>query len=83
MTEWNIVLVLASLLSFGVAVGAPLLKLNTTITKLIVVVDRLQKDLAEQTTRNSQSHQRIWDHNSEQDNRLDDHEHRIVQLEGK
>ena len=83
MTEWNVVLILGTLVSLGVALVKPIVSLNTSITKLTMAVDRLQMDLSEQTAHNAESHRRIWDHNETQDDRLEDHEHRIVQLEGK
>ena len=36
-----------------------------------------------QTEHNREIHKRLWDHNDEQDDRLDDHERRIGSLEHK
>ena len=66
-------------------VGKPVINLNTSITKLTVTVDRLQKDyddlkkraheeVNDLAVKNSDSHRRIHD-------KLDDHEQRITDLE--
>ena len=42
---------------------------------------RLERELDEQSEHSRESHKRLWDHNEEQDNRLDDHERRIHDME--
>ena len=41
MTEWGVFGVIVALVSFVVAVGAPMLKLNGTITRLSTIIEQL------------------------------------------
>ncbi|WP_373118022.1 hypothetical protein [Holdemania massiliensis] len=85
MTEWGVVGVLIAVVGLFFTVGKPVINLNTSITKLTVTVDRLQKDyddlkkqahseVNDLAVKNSDSHRRIHD-------KLDDHEQRITDLE--
>lgn len=85
MTEWGVVGVLIAVVGLFFTVGKPVINLNTSITKLTVAVDRLQKDyddlkkraheeVNDLAVKNSDSHRRIHD-------KLDDHEQRITDLE--
>ena len=79
--EWTIVTVIIALVGLGLAIIKPIVSLTQSITKLTVVVQTLQEDMSGLTTKNSQSHARLWDHNDAQDGRLDDHERRITDIE--
>ena len=81
MSEWVIVTVIITLVSLIIAVVTPLIKLNTTITKLNVAVSGLEKNMELLTTKNTQNHDRIWDHEEEQDKKIQDHEMRISFIE--
>lgn len=81
--EWTTVTVIIALVGLGAAIIKPIVSLTQSITKLTVVVQTLQEDMTGLTTKNSQSHARLWDHNDEQDVRLDDHERRIIDIERK
>lgn len=59
----------------------PIISLTQSITKLTTVVDALGKDMDIMTRKNSESHGRLWDKNSEQYKRLDDHDKRITVIE--
>lgn len=83
MNEWEVYLVIVSLVGFALAVGTPIVKLNTSITRLIDRLNNLDEGLDELTARNSRSHERLWKHNEKQDGQLVDHEKRIIKLEGK
>lgn len=74
MTEWGVVTVLVALVGFVATVVKPIINLNTSITKLTEIVDRMSKDLDELTKRNADTHARIFE-------RLEDHETRIKILE--
>ena len=85
MTEWGVVGVIIAVVGLFFTVGKPVITLNTSITKLTVTVDRLQKDyddlkkqahseVNDLAVKNSDSHRRIHD-------KLDDHEQRITDLE--
>ncbi len=81
--EWTTITVIISLVGLGAAVIKPIVSLTQSITKLTVVVERLERELDEQSEHSRESHKRLWDHNEEQDNRLDDHERRIHDMEHK
>ena len=81
--EWTTVTVIIALVGLGAAVIKPIVSLTQSITKLTVVVERLERELDEQSEHSRESHKRLWDHHEEQDNRLDDHERRIHDMEHK
>ena len=81
--EWTTITVIISLVGLGAAVIKPIVSLTQSITKLTVVVERLERELDDQSEHSRESHRRLWDHNEEQDNRLDDHERRIHDMEHK
>ena len=83
MTEWTVVAVLGVLVSLGVAIIKPIVSLTRAITQLTVTVDALQKDLDAFSRKNSDSHARLWQHNEKQDARLDEHERRLNNVEGR
>ena len=79
--EWTTVTVIIALVGLGAAVIKPIVSLTQSITKLTVVVERLERELDDQSEHSRESHKRLWNHNEEQDNRLDDHERRIHDME--
>lgn len=81
MTEWGVFGVIAAIVTFGVCVGAPLLKLNSTITKLQTVLDILQKSFEKQCLENEKEHIALWDRADEHTEKLGEHETRITVLE--
>ena len=88
--EWTVVTVIIALVGLLMTVGAPILKLNSNIVKLNanleaqgVQIKRNEQELKEQKLHAHDAHQRIWDHNDEQDKQLSDHERRIGYLENK
>jgi len=81
--EWTTVTVIIALVGLFLAVGAPIIRLIVSITKLTDLVGALQEDLAEFADRNSDAHRRLWDKNEEQDSRLDNHETRLLLIEKK
>lgn len=81
MTEWGVVGVIVALAGLFLTVGAPIIRLITSITRLTGTVEALQKDMEGLTVKNTESHRRIWEHNDEQDERLNDHETRIKLIE--
>ena len=74
------VTVLIALVGLGAAIIRPIVSLTSSITKLTTVVDRLQKDVESLTSKNSDSHRRLWEHSSGQDAKIEDHEKRIAAL---
>lgn len=83
MTEWNIVMVIIAIAGLFATVGAPIIKLNTNITKLNATIINLEKRQDKLELGNSEAHRRIWEHNNEQDGTLQNHEIRIHDLEQK
>ena len=88
--EWTAVTVLAAIAGLGVTVGGPVVRLNSSITRLTALLqamerrlDALEAALAAQQSKAAESHRRLWEHNEEQDNKLNDHERRITILEHK
>lgn len=83
MNEWTVVAALGVLVSLGVAIIKPIVSLTRAITQLTVTVDDLQKDLSDFASKNHDSHARLWQHNEKQDARLDEHERRLNNVEGR
>lgn len=81
--EWQVVGVIVTLISLFLAVGKPLMKLNSSITKLDVTMVRLTKDVDVIKENSHDAHQRLWEKNDEQDKIINDHETRITSLERK
>ncbi|NLA86034.1 MAG: hypothetical protein GX847_01875 [Clostridiales bacterium] len=81
MNEWTVIGAIAVLFGLIVSVVTPLLKLNTSITQLTCAVSVLQKNIEGLTTKNSESHTKLWEHISKQDSQLNDHETRIRVIE--
>lgn len=81
MTDWDIVKDVVVLVGLIVTVTTPLLKLNTSITQLKALLDSVVKQVQDNDRSNSASHKRLWEHNEEQDELLQDHETRIHDLE--
>ena len=77
MTEWGVLGVIITGAGFLATVITPIINLTKSITKLTVVVENLAKDMESQRS----STKRLWEHNDEQDTRLNDHETRIQLLE--
>ena len=88
MTEWQVFGVIVALFSFVGAVVTPILKLNTSITKLTVTMESMSKDLINDREKSRDAHKNIWagieaveKKNTEQDLTLSNHEQRIKVLE--
>lgn len=90
MTEWTVFGVVAALVSFVIAVSAPILKLNSTITKLSVIIDnalRRLDNLEKQDDKfredSKASHQKIHNRIDKVESNMQDHERRIFAIERK
>lgn len=81
MGQYDVVVIVVAMLTTAVTIGAPIIKLNTAITRLIVKLDGLGVDLDDLEKHNHESHRRLWDHNDEQDEKLADHETRLQVIE--
>lgn len=90
MNEWIVVTALGTLVGLFLTVGKPIINLNKTMTTLNINVEHnsqevkeLKDDLKTQRESAHESHQRLWDHNSRQDEKLQNHETRLGILERK
>lgn len=81
--EWQVFGVITALFAFLAGIIAPVLKLNSSITKLTVTMERLVQDMHDQKSNSHEAHKRLWEHNDEQDEKLLNHETRINNLERK
>lgn len=97
MTEWGVFGVIVAVVGLIATVTVPMVRLNTTMTRLAVASEQNAEEIEEIAIKhrgdmehNSESHRRIWEHNKVQDTSIRDnrenilnHEHRICGLEGK
>lgn len=88
MNEYGVILVIITLIGLIASIVTPMLKLSKVITTLTVTVDNLQKTIDKQESDNRRSHDRLWDKtreiekkDDEQDGKLQEHEHRIKDME--
>ena len=70
MTEWGVFGVIVALVTFALAVGAPVLKLNKSINVLTVNVENLKDLLDEMKKDNRRAHQDLQD-------QIDEHSEKI------
>ena len=79
--EWAVVTVLGALVGLFATVGAPIIKLITSLTKLTSEVTHLRESMSESSERNDASHKEICEHIEAQGKTLEDHEKRIFVME--
>ena len=79
--EWTVVTVIIALVGLFAVVIPPITKLTKSMTELTVGIKELTNDLERFEAGNKDAHKRIWEHESKQDDKLGDHEKRIVVLE--
>ena len=80
---WEIFLGIVALVGFCVTIATPLMKLSKTMTELNVNMQNLNQAMNTLTANNTESHKRIWVHNDEQVEKLENHEKRITKIETK
>ena len=81
MTEWSVVGVIIALAGLMATIVKPLTNLTRSITKLTVVVDRLESDMNSHKNADHESHRRLWEHSENQDRKIANHEYRLTALE--
>ena len=81
--EWQVVGVIVVLVGLVGSIIGPVIKLNSSITRLTVTMERLVKDVDVIKENSHDAHQRLWEKNDEQDKIINDHETRITSLEKK
>ena len=86
--EWTAFETLAAIAALFLSIGVPVIRLNSSITKLTVMLERVERDvesnrqqIAAQKEAARASHEKLWRHNEEQDELLQRHETRIQFLE--
>ena len=72
--DWTVIAGVAALVGIIGGIVAPILKLNTSITRLTVVVNGLVENFEKLTDKNECAHEKI-------NEKLDDHETRISIIE--
>ena len=83
MTEWQVVGVALTLIGLVAALVTPMLKLNTSITTLTVVVKENSKALENHKLHSREVHARINSRIDEVEDKVDEHDRRITKLETK
>lgn len=83
MIDVNTIAVLLGLVVTVMSISAPIIKLNNTVTLLNASIENLKQSLHDISTKNSDAHRRIWEHNTEQDKLINNHEGRISKIEDK
>ena len=83
MDEWVIFKDIVVIVGLVITVTTPLLKLNTSITELKTLLESVMKKVETLDNNNTESHRRLWEHNTEQDKVLQNHEQRLHDLEDK
>lgn len=81
MTEWGVVLVIVTLVGLFSGILAPIIKLNTAIVKLIDSVNALDKSLSALNESNTRTHKRIWEKLDEHNDKINNHESRLLLIE--
>ena len=81
MNEWSVIVMLITLGGGIIALVRPIVTLTKAITELTVTCKNLDGQFAAMQNKNTESHRRIWEHNDEQDKRLNDHEARLQNIE--
>lgn len=81
MTEWGVVLVIASLATLFVLLAKPLVNLVRVIAELTTIVDELANKICRMNDDNKDSHKRLWEYNGIQDKRLNEHDTKIGVIE--
>lgn len=81
LQRWDIVVVIASLIALFIAVATPLIKLNTTITKLNGAIDSLGEKVTDINCENKEAHDDLYGLGREHGKAIADHETRIRIIE--
>ena len=92
MTEWGVVLVIAALVTLIISVTGPVVKLNTNITKLNVVMEHMKsehlelkaehkQDMLDMKNGQDEKFKRVYGRIGPLEKGQNDHEKRITKLE--
>lgn len=78
-----IVVSMGTILGVGVVVVKPILQVVKSITELNESIKNLTGKVNIFEAANDKAHKRIWDHNDEQDEKIQDHEKRLSLIENR
>ncbi len=77
------IVALGTILGVGVTVVKPILSVVRTMTELNESIKNLADKFNMFDIANSEAHKRLWRHNEEQDEKIQDHETRIILMENR
>ena len=77
------IVALGTILGVGVTIVKPILEVVKTMTELNESIKNLTGKVNLFEAANDKAHKRIWDHNDEQDEKIQDHEKRISLIESR
>lgn len=80
---WEIFLGIVALFGFIVTVVKTILPLTNAVTLLTEEMKEMSEDIKAMNEKKTEAHKRLWEHNEEQDKRLDAHALRLHDLDGK
>ena len=80
---WEIFLGIVAVFSFVVTAVKTILPLTNAVAVLTAQVGKLEQTMKDVESDKKEAHRRIWQHNDEQDERLERHEQRLHDLDGK
>ena len=81
MNEWGVVGVIAALVTLGAALAGPMLRLNSTMTRLAVLVEELSDRLSALERANTREHEKLAGSIETSRGEVRGHETRITILE--
>ena len=81
MTEWGVVGVIIAMVGLIISVATPMIKLNSTLTRLITQMENFSNGLAAFQVRYKEQLASQKEINETHQKELDNHEHRITVLE--
>ncbi len=80
---WEIFLGIVALFGFIVTVVKTILPLTNAVTLLTEQMKEMSEDMKAMNEKKTEAHKRLWDHNEEQDKKLEEHALRLHDLDGK
>lgn len=83
MSEWQVITMFITLGGGVALIVRPICNLTKAITELTSTCKNLDQQFSNFEGHNRESHKRIWEHNDKQDKTLNDHEKRILKIEGR
>ena len=66
-----------------IAVGKPVINLNTTLTEIVINQKHLTKDVKDHIDENKKEFDEVWNCEERQDGEIRDHEGRLIKLDTK